>query len=861
MRRVLAVLGLVGLVAYHYCGGGGGSAKSAAETTPAAATRSAVHGDPNRVELVMLRSAMARLHKVDILAGDLRLEGQAVDDKQQPIGGATITLDGVRTTVTEQDGSFAFDGLAKGTYELAGERDRLYGEDSITLDDTNDPLILTLRYGPTLTVHVVDHAGTPQVGAKIEPRQHNAQLTDADGKAVFRGMDLGDDRVDVSKRDFASQQLRIDVGDDIARTVDKKVVLQPSAPIGGLVLDQDGKPVVNARVTAQTSTPDWSDQVDTDASGHWKLDGFGAGKLTLTAWSDLDVSRSEPPITLDGTTPRMDLVVHVERGATLGGVVTDAAGKPLPQVHISAGANSTETDDHGRFLIAGIDPGALSVDASTPKLGAPTQAITMPRGGHLELEFVMVESTIGGTVTNGHGEPVAAVTVIATGTTTSATQTDEFGHFDFGGIPPGDYTLNATREHESTAVAPEVAAHTGQHRVVLVVPDEATVTGRVVMNGAPVDYFGTIAAPSTTETVHGFPDPVYANDGRFTISGLRPGAFTIVIVGPTFQRFELANIAVTAGATIDVGDVEVTPGRKLRGRVVDSSGEPVADANVVAEQGAHVDTEVSLHNSVYGAQTAHSDATGHFEIAGLPDQLEAYWIQVNTESGVAVPRQLVPADFDREVELVVTQTGSIVVTIVNIKPGDQFLGRAIGSGGQSYTDVTSDGLITIDRLAPGDYTLMLDSDMLVPPIAVHVAANQATQVSFTRPDSFITLDVAIEGERCWGVSIMAADDDRTRNFSECTDPHHALVEHVTPGRFKVCNTACTVVDVAASPQRQSVTIVGHAGSDEIIELPATGPASDDSSPTPSQPDPTPSQAPAPEADPPAEADEAASTVD
>ncbi len=183
--RVLAVLGLIALAAYRYCGGSD-AAKPAAHATPIATAKpSAMHGDPNRVDLVMLRAAMARIRKVDITAGDLRLEGQAVDDKQQPIGGATITLAGVRTTMTEQDGTFAFDNLAKGDYELAGARDRMYGEDSVSLDDNSEPLILTLRYGPTLTVRVVDHAG-PQVGAKIEPRQHNPQLTDAEGKAAFR---------------------------------------------------------------------------------------------------------------------------------------------------------------------------------------------------------------------------------------------------------------------------------------------------------------------------------------------------------------------------------------------------------------------------------------------------------------------------------------------------------------------------------------------------------------------------------------------------------------------------------------------------------------------------------------------------
>ncbi|HEY1548739.1 MAG TPA: carboxypeptidase-like regulatory domain-containing protein [Kofleriaceae bacterium] len=841
--RVLALLGLVCLVAYHYCGGEPAKTSATVVATPAAIT--AIRNDPNRLDRVILRAAMARLRKVDIAAGDLRLEGQAVDDKKQPIAGATITLDGVRTTVSEQDGSFAFDDLAKGDYELAAERGRMYGEDTVSLDDTSDPLILTLRYGPTLVVHVVDHAGTPQLGVKIDASTIPV-LTDAAGKASVRGMELGVDRVHVSKLGFASQTVRIDVGDDITRTVDKKIVLQPAAPIGGLVLDQDGKPVADARVTAQLST--WSDQADTDATGHWKLDGFGAGNVTLTAWSDVDVSRPDPPISLDGTTPRMDLVVRVDRGATIGGLVTDAAGKPLADVHVQAGASTSDSDEHGRFLIAGIDPVELVVQATTQTLGAPTQTITVKPASHTELAFVMVDSTISGTVTNGHGQPVADVTIIATGSATNATQTDEFGHFDFGGMPPGDYTLNATRASEPTSVAPEVPAHTGEHRVALVVPDEATITGRIVMNGAPVDYFGTFAAPSS-EKPEGQPDPVYANDGRFSISGLRPGSFTVEVVGPAFQRLMTPNVTVTAGATIDLGDIEVTPGRKLHGRIVDGGGAPIADASIVVEQGTAIDAEVSLRNSTYGAQTAHSDATGHFEIAGLPDDLAGYTIQANAEVGVVMPRELAPADLDREVELVIAQTGSVVATIVNLKNDEQFLGRLLGSGDIGYREMTSDGQITFDHVPAGDYMMVLDYDMIVAPIAVHVAPDQVTQVSITRPDTFISLDVAIEGDTCSGITLTAAGVSRDLDFAQCDNPHHALLEHLTPGTYTVCNTSCTTIEVTPSPSRQSATIVEQ-------------PSSDEPSPSPSQAeDPIPSQGPAAEVDPPADPDEAASTAD
>ena len=97
-----------------------------------------------------------------IVVGELRLEGQAVDSDGHPIGGARVTLDGTRTTTSELDGSFGFDGLADGTYTVSAETDELYGEDAeVRLDDTSDPVSIRMTSGPAIVVHVVEHAGLP----------------------------------------------------------------------------------------------------------------------------------------------------------------------------------------------------------------------------------------------------------------------------------------------------------------------------------------------------------------------------------------------------------------------------------------------------------------------------------------------------------------------------------------------------------------------------------------------------------------------------------------------------------------------------------------------------------------------------
>jgi hypothetical protein len=39
---------------------------------------------------------------------------------------------------------------------------------------------------------------------------------------------------------------------------------------------------------------------------------------------------------------------------------------------------------------------------------------------------------------------------------------------------------------------------------------------------------------------------------------------------------------------------------------------------------------------------------------------------------------------------------------------------------------------------------------------------------------------------------------------------HAVLENVAPGRYQMCNTECTTVDIAPSPERQSVTLAENS---------------------------------------------------
>src|SRR5450755_1240490 len=234
-----------------------------AETAaPIAATTTAAQSDLSRFIAHLPTPSQLKLHPFFITVGELRLEGQTIDADKQPIGGANVTLNGSRTTVSEADGSFSFDKLSAADYVVAAEKDTFYGEDSVTLTAETDPDELEMKSGPALRLHVVDRNGNAVRDAKIDAGRRSA-VTDADGNATVRGIDLGDIRVEISADGFGPDRIEVQTGDDVHAVIAKTIVLAPGTAFGGAVVDELGKPVAEASVSIDQGR--WRDRIDTDA--------------------------------------------------------------------------------------------------------------------------------------------------------------------------------------------------------------------------------------------------------------------------------------------------------------------------------------------------------------------------------------------------------------------------------------------------------------------------------------------------------------------------------------------------------------------------------------------------------------------
>ena len=807
-RSTLAVaaLGIAIMVAI------GGRADQSGEEPTSSATATATTHDVWLAQI--LRVATIRAAPV-IRAGTLRLEGQAIDVDEHPIGGATITLNGTRTTVTEADGSFGFDELGAGDYAVSGEKQTYYGEDTLSLDDSSDPLILKLQRGPTIVLHVIDDAHAPIANVAVDTSGHNTSTTDRAGIARLRGCDADDISVEFNATGFAPLRERLTTGDDPAATIEHTIVLHPGAPAGGTVIDQDGKVVADASVMIQSAQSSWHESVDTDATGHWRVKSLGAGKHAVSAQSREHVPTADQLFDHDGIHPRDDLVVRVVLGARITGTVTDRNGKPVVGASVSGGG-SEETDAAGHFEIAGVVDGPLDISATTKTQGSAVHHVVVTRGAHLEVNLVVVDSTIAGVVKSTRGEPIEDATVFARGqgdskSSSSFERTDEFGHFDLGGMPPGEYEVVVERKEEQRrSHAPNAIVRTGDRKVSIVLPELAGVSGRVVLDGKPVDYFGVLVDAPDALT-YGRPIVVRSTDGQFEQHDLRPGTWGVAIVGPGFVRKELPSVAVVDGKVTDLGEVVVERGRSVSGRTLDERGTPIGGATVMITTHHSTSEAASLDDALRGTRTAVSDPAGHYVIDGIEPGQSELVIQAHAGSGLAPARDL--AATDSVVDLVLARTGTIDGTVANFDGANRVWARRVDTRDRYFAEVDLAGNFHVEHLPSGDYEVTLSGHNTLVPERVTVVADASVSVSFALPLEPITLAVHVIGTGLDDTyvrltTIPTADGEHEWLATEKLTAGIAELGYVSPGTYQICAgfETCKTITVPASPQRQDVTL-------------------------------------------------------
>ena len=361
-------------------------------------------------------------------------------------------------------------------------------------------------------------------------------------------------------------------------------------------------------------------QARSDEDGRFLLPGLRAGRWSLlveaAGIATLETEREVPAdgsavLMLDGRCRALTGVVDLEGRRQVGALVTLASSS-------LRWTRSATSDTNGLFTIGGLGNGRFTLRAMLGTRASPPSVVTIDeslvRTPHVRLSLqsgIFVEGKVIDDTGRAVVDATVDVTTLPAGDLPVSSQSGSDGRFRIGPVAPGKYQILARHEGHVLMNAPEPqlggrAVETFDLRLART----ARVSGRVVDDkGQPmaaVQVFAMslvgghdewvvvpgalpLAAEAAALPVGQLSRPggmrAGATDGsgRFTIDGLSPGRARIEILHPGKLPLRHAPVFLVPGEARDVGDLTVSTGATLAGKVVDEQGQGVEGAVVEAK--------------------------------------------------------------------------------------------------------------------------------------------------------------------------------------------------------------------------------------------------------------------------------------
>jgi beta-lactamase regulating signal transducer with metallopeptidase domain/protocatechuate 3,4-dioxygenase beta subunit len=563
---------------------------------------------------------------------------------------------------------------------------------------TKSPLAMATVTATEIGVSFTPPLGAPDAG-QVEAR------TDAHGR--YRFASLGPGAYRISPRAVGYSYLGSKVVQGNTRGVD--FFLSPAGALEGTITGPDGRPVQGALVRADLETRWWisSPTVTTDARGYYEVAVTSGRYRVLVAAEGQAPTVSAPVSVQTGVRARAD--VRFSEAFRVRGRLLDPSHKPVRGTlqlreldgNTRAGARvvqvlSAEAGPDGRFEIASAPSGAHVFEVTSPGLATRSLEVRLEgRGGTKDVGDVTLTggAVVHGRVEDTQGAPVAGAAVFADqgGRKRESIRARADGTFSIGGLEPGAYDVRAEAYGFASAIE---KAETGHRPVVLRLARSGGVTGLLVDEaGRPVFPGGLKTEPLANKDARApilFKPGPEASQGRFVLEDLVAGPYEITIRADGFVPQKIRT-DVEPGRVADAGRITLTRGRSASGIVVDGDGRPLA--------GVPVDD---------GSNQAATDASGRFEIHGLPAGTTSLTARhPNNFWFYSEPQEVTDPPQAGGVRLVLPEGGRLVGRLRWRKPGPRFpitvrasALRTRGGFGLETT-IGDDGAFVMDDLPPG----------------------------------------------------------------------------------------------------------------------------------------------------------------
>jgi hypothetical protein len=525
-------------------------------------------------------------------------------------------------------------------------------------------------------------------------------------------------------------------------------------------------------------------------------------------------------------------VASVELGAPMG----DAPGRMMRSkdtvVSGPDGRFSTRVVPDEPLLITATKRGFPSATSERFRIAAGDRktglVLTIPRG-----------IAVAGRVTDGKGEPLSGVSVVATESEPGGmpmmfggaeaeedvVRTASDGSFTLR-LEEGSYDFNFRRE----GYAPRIVRAHGVSRaagapLVTTMEPATEISGRVLRGGSGVAGVNVNAFTSGVNAT-----AVTAPDGSFTLSGLAPGSLRVML----WKGDEFIQDARTLTAPSRDVVIEIPGGGRVTGRVVDkSSGKPLTSfqAGVSSSRSGTMmmgSVQMREFSSEDGSFTLESVPAGSLSLVASAPGYTMARLNVTVEEGKTLSDVELPLDVGVRLTGRVTGPDGTALGDVTVRvepsPTRGFSMRTAES--TSITD--ANGEYSLEALPPGDETIAFTH-------ATYVAARK--QVTLKGREA--KLDVQLTGgQRVTGTVVteagapvpgarVTADGPGMRMASADTNASGMFeLESLPPGRYRFTafktgagRGSVEDVDVASNQQVRITVQEGATIYGRIIGLP------------------------------------------
>jgi len=430
------------------------------------------------------------------------------------------------------------------------------------------------------------------------------------------------------------------------------IVLQPGARFFGRVIDSGGNPVVGAELflgmSALGTTEDDPSavRVTSDASGQYAFQNVSEGNYSLDVRAEGYGRTSLQQLNVTGKEDH-EQNIELEVAHMVAGRVVDLAGAPIAgasvQAYSSGGSGAargqqtrseTQTEETGEFLIDDIRAGSYTLFVVAD--GYRSDRVMRVESGDMSVQVQLSPlPRVYGQVLEDGGQPARSFLVnlrmpIQGGDSTVALRSNSAevrdsttGEFELACPNVGEYIVEARVPGYAPSFSDSFTVTEGgtQRGVVVRLSRGGSITGRIVDHqGQPIvgariqthdseyvdDAFfrqlGEYPSQATEATGRS------GDDGTFRIDGLTDETYQLDIRHGQFAQLIRTDIVVHAGQVATLGDLRLSSGATVRGRVLGPNGAPLAGATV----------QLRVENENGQNATGRTDAEGRYEIDHVP---------------------------------------------------------------------------------------------------------------------------------------------------------------------------------------------------------------------------------------------------